>query len=106
MTDMDTGKFARRAQHILDRDHPKSLADLLGDAPSASVNTESRETVQQPMPREGTAGQTVREEFRFPRALAEMLREYAHQHRQKKTNVVIEALEEFFHQHHFSLPER
>ena len=31
MTDKDQGKFARRAQRILHRDQPMSLADLMGE---------------------------------------------------------------------------
>ena len=31
MTEKDQGKFARRAQRILHRDQPMSLADLMGE---------------------------------------------------------------------------
>ncbi len=98
MTEKDQGKFARRAQRILHRDQPMSLADLMGeeDHTPGYPETETRKTDK--------SGSTVREEFRLPEDLAETLREYAHQQRLKKTTVVIEALQEFFRQRHFSLP--
>jgi hypothetical protein len=113
MTEKDQGKFARRAQRILHRDQPMSLADLMGEENHASGYPETRESVYQEN-REAVytesrktdrGGSTVREEFRLPGDLAETLREYAHQQRLKKTTVVIEALQEFFHQRHFSLPQ-
>ena len=114
MTEKDQGKFARRAQRILHRDQPMSLADLMGEEVQEIGYTEIRETVY-PGSQETESTENrkpekndsaVREEFRLPADLAETLREYAHQQRLKKTAVVIEALQEFFHHRNFPLPKR
>ncbi len=112
MTEKDQGKFARRAQRILHRDQPMSLADLMGEEDHTPRYPETREpgypenqkAVYTETRKTDKSGSTVREEFRLPEDLAETLREYAHQQRLKKTTVVIEALQEFFRQRHFSLP--
>jgi len=114
MTDKDQGKFARRAQRILHRDQPMSLADLMGEEDHdhgypethKSVHPESRESEYTENRKTDRSGSTVREEFRLPADLAETLREYAHQQRLKKTAVVIEALQEFFRHRNFPLPQR
>jgi len=114
MTEKDQGKFARRAQRILHRDQPMSLADLMGEEVQEIGYTETRETgypgsqetesTENRKPEKNDSA--VREEFRLPADLAETLREYAHQQRLKKTAVVIEALQEFFHHRNFPLPKR
>ena len=114
MTEKDQGKFARRAQRILHRDQPMSLADLMGEEDHEIGYPETRETgypeSQEPVYTESReadrSGSAVREEFRLPADLAETLREYAHQQRLKKTAVVIEALQEFFRHRNFPLPQR
>jgi len=122
MTDKDQGKFARRAQRILHRDQPMSLADLMGEEDHEPRYTESQESEypenqesEYPENQESEypenrktdrSGSAVREEFRLPADLAETLREYAHQQRLKKTAVVIEALQEFFRHRNFPLPQR
>ena len=114
MTDKDQGKFARRAQRILHRDQPMSLADLMGEEDheprytesQESVYPESQESVYPENRKTDRSGSAVREEFRLPTDLAETLREYAHQQRLKKTAVVIEALQEFFRHRNFPLPQR
>jgi hypothetical protein len=114
MTEKDQGKFARRAQRILHRDQPTSLAELMGEGIHEIGYTETRETVypgsQETESTENRKpeknGNAVREEFRLPTDLAETLREYAHQQRLKKTAVVIEALQEFFHRRNFPIPKR
>src|SRR6266699_986598 len=93
MTEKDQGKFARKAQRILHRDQPMSLADLMSEEHEPGF-PESREAGY-PENRK-TDRSAVREEFRLPEDLADTLREYAHQQRLKKTAVVIEALQEFF----------
>src|SRR5712692_8669517 len=114
MTDKDQGKFARRAQRILHRDQPMSLADLMGEEDHEPRYTESQES-EYPENQESEypenrktdrSGSAVREEFRLPTDLAETLREYAHQQRLKKTAVVIEALQEFFRHRNIPLPKR
>ena len=96
MTEKDQGKFARKAQRILHRDQPMSLADLMSEKGKPGF-PETREADR--------SGSSVREEFRLPEDLADTLREYAHQQRLKKTAVVIEALQEFFRHRNFSLPK-
>lgn len=114
MTEKDQGKFARKAQRILHRDQPTSLADLMREEEQEigypairehgyPENQESGYTENRKTDR---SGNTVREEFRLPEDLAETLREYAHQQRLKKTAVVIEALQEFFRHQNFSLPKQ
>ena len=97
MTEKDQGKFARKAQRILHRDQPMSLADLMSEEEHEPGYPENRKTDR--------SGSAVREEFRLPEDLADTLREYAHQQRLKKTAVVIEALQEFFRHRNFSLPK-
>ena len=104
MTEKDQGKFARSAQRILHRDQPMSLADLMGEEDHEHGYTEIQEPEYTENRETDRSGSAVREEFRLPGDLAETLREYAHQQRLKKTTVVIEALQEFFRQRHFSLP--
>jgi hypothetical protein len=114
MTEKDQGKFARKAQRILHRDQPMSLADLMSEEEHESGFLESREAgypgSQEPGYPENRktdrSGSAVREEFRLPEDLADTLREYAHQQRLKKTAVVIEALQEFFRHRNFTLPRR
>jgi stress response protein YsnF len=106
MMEKDQGKFARRAQRILHRDQPTSLADLLEEKARGSGYTESHESVYTENRKSERGDSTVREEFRLPEDLAETLREYAHQQRLKKTAVVIEALQEFFRHRDFSRPKR
>ena len=106
MTDKDQGKFARRAQRILHRDQPMSLADLMGEEDHEHGYTEIQESEYTENRKTDRSGRTVREEFRLPADLAETLREYAHQQRLKKTAVVIEALQEFFRHRNFPLPQR
>ena len=98
MTEKDQGKFARKAQRILHRDQPMSLAELMSEEEHEIGNPEIRKTDRN--------GSSVREEFRLPEDLADTLREYAHQQRLKKTAVVIEALQEFFRHRNFTLPGR
>ncbi len=113
MTEKDQGKFARRAQRILHRDQPMSLADLMGEedqeigyqATQETGYTESQESVYTESRKAERSGSAVREEFRLPADLAETLREYAHQQRLKKTAVVIEALQEFFRHRNIPLPK-
>jgi hypothetical protein len=113
MTEKDQGKFARKAQRILHRDQPMSLADLMSEEEHEPGYPESREAgypeSQEPGYPENwktdRSGSAVREEFRLPEDLADTLREYAHQQRLKKTAVVIEALQEFFRHRNFSLPK-
>ena len=91
-----------------------SLADLMGEEDQEIGYPETRETVypgsqeteytENRKPEKNDSA--VREEFRLPADLAETLREYAHQQRLKKTAVVIEALQEFFHHRNFPLPKR
>jgi hypothetical protein len=110
MTEKDQGKFARKAQRILHRDQPMSLADLMREEEREPGFPESRfpgfpESQEPGYPenrKTDRGGSAVREEFRLPEDLADMLREYAHQQRLKKTAVVIEALQEFFRQRNFS----
>jgi hypothetical protein len=113
MTEKDQGKFARKAQRILHRDQPMSLADLMSEEEHESGFPESREAGYPESQEPGypdtripdRSGSAVREEFRLPEDLADTLREYAHQQRLKKTAVVIEALQEFFRHRNFSLPK-
>jgi hypothetical protein len=113
MTEKDQGKFARKAQRILHRDQPMSLADLMSEEEHEPGFPETREAgypeSQEPGSPENRktdrSGSAVREEFRLPEDLADTLREYAHQQRLKKTAVVIEALQEFFRHRNFSLPK-
>src|SRR5215467_7670362 len=98
MTEKDQGKFARKAQRILHRDQPMSLAELMSEEEHEIGNPENRKPDRN--------GSSVREEFRLPEDLADTLREYAHQQRLKKTAVVIEALQEFFRHRNFTLPGR
>jgi hypothetical protein len=113
MTGKDQGKFARKAQRILHRDQPMSLADLMSEEEHEPGFPEGREPgypeSQEPGYPENRktdrSGSAVREEFRLPEDLADTLREYAHQQRLKKTAVVIEALQEFFRHRNFSLPK-
>lgn len=112
MTEKDQGKFARKAQRILHRDQPMSLADLMSEEEHEPGYPESREAgypeSQEPgypdTRKTDRSGSAVREEFRLPEDLADTLREYAHQQRLKKTAVVIDALQEFFRHRNFSLP--
>ena len=106
MTEKDQGKFARKAQRILHRDQPMSLADLMSEEERESGFPESREPGFPGSRKADRSGSAVREEFRLPEDLADTLREYAHQQRLKKTAVVIEALQEFFRHRNFSLPKR
>jgi hypothetical protein len=114
MTEKDQGKFARKAQRILHRDQPMSLADLMSEEEHEPGYPESREAgypeSQEPGYPENRktdrSGSAVREEFRLPEDLADTLREYAHQQRLKKTAVVIEALQEFFRHRNFTLPPK
>ena len=114
MTEKDQGKFARKAQRILHRDQPISLAELMSEEehetgypetrePGFPANQESGFPENRKTDRSGSA---VREEFRLPEDLADTLREYAHLQRLKKTAVVIEALQEFFRHRNFTLPRR
>jgi hypothetical protein len=113
MTEKDQGKFARKAQRILHRDQPMSLADLMSEEEHEPGFPESREAGYPESQEPGypdtripdRSGSAVREEFRLPEDLADTLREYAHQQRLKKTAVVIEALQEFFRHRNFSLPK-
>jgi hypothetical protein len=105
MTEKDQGKFARKAQRILHRDQPMSLADLMSEEEHEPGFPESRETGYPENRKTDRSGSAVREEFRLPEDLADTLREYAHQQRLKKTAVVIEALQEFFRHRNFSLPK-
>ncbi len=93
MAERHQGTFAGKARHLLDRERPASMADLMGE--------ENRETVYPEIRQSGRASGKVREEFRLPEDVAETLREYAHQQRMKKTAVVIEALREFFRHKQF-----
>src|SRR4030095_8012637 len=114
MTKKDQGKFARKAQLILHRDQPMSLADLMSEEEHESGFPESREAGYPESQEPGypdtripdRSGSAVREEFRLPEDLADTLREYAHQQRLKKTAVVIEALQEFFLHRNFTLPRQ
>jgi hypothetical protein len=113
MTEKDQGKFARRAQRILHRDQPMSLADLMREedqesgyqATRETGYPESQESVSPESRKAERSVSAVREEFRLPADLAEILREYAHQQRLKKTAVVIEALQEFFRHRNIPLPK-
>jgi hypothetical protein len=105
MTEKDQGKFARKAQRILHRDQPMSLADLMSEEEHEPGFPESREAGYPENRKTDRSGSAVREEFRLPEDLADTLREYAHQQRLKKTAVVIEALQEFFRHRNFSLPK-
>ena len=105
MTEKDQGKFARKAQRILHRDQPMSLADLMSEEEHEPGFPESREAEYPENRKTDRSGSAVREEFRLPEDLADTLREYAHQQRLKKTAVVIEALQEFFRHRNFSLPK-
>jgi hypothetical protein len=113
MTEKDQGKFARKAQQILHRDQPMSLADLMSEEEHEPGFPESREAGYPESHEPGypenrktdRSSNAVREEFRLPEDLADTLREYAHQQRLKKTAVVIEALQEFFRHRNFSLPK-
>jgi hypothetical protein len=113
MTEKDQGKFARKAQRILHRDQPMSLADLMSEeehelgfpAFREAGYPESQEPGYPENRKTDRSGSAVREEFRLPEDLADTLREYAHQQRLKKTAVVIEALQEFFRHRNFSLPK-
>jgi len=114
MTEKDQGKFARKAQRILHRDQPMSLAELMSEEEHEIGNPETRipgfpENQESGYPEDRKTdrnGSAVREEFRLPEDLADTLREYAHQQRLKKTAVVIEALQEFFRHRNFTLPRR
>jgi len=111
MTEHEQGKFARKAQRILHREPPMSLADLMAEEVQHSEslvygNPEDRDAVSLDARKPEKSGSAVREEFRLPTDLADTLREYAHQHRQKKTAVVIEALQDFFRQRHFVVTRR
>jgi hypothetical protein len=114
MTEKDQGKFARKAQRILHRDQPMSLAELMSEEEHVIGNPDSRipgfpENQGSGYPENRKTdrnGSAVREEFRLPEDLADTLREYAHQQRLKKTAVVIEALQEFFRHRNFTLPGR
>jgi hypothetical protein len=105
MTEKDQGKFARKAQRILHRDQPMSLADLMSEEEHEPGFPESQEPGYPENRKTDRSGSAVREEFRLPEDLADTLREYAHQQRLKKTAVVIEALQEFFRHRNFSLPK-
>src|SRR5215510_8175033 len=114
MTEKDQGKFARKAQRILHRDQPMSLAELMSEEENEPGNPETRkpgnpenqESGYQENRKTDRNGSSVREEFRLPEDLADTLREYAHQQRLKKTAVVIEALQEFFRHRYFTLLRR
>ena len=112
MTEKNQGKFASKAQRILHRDQPLSLAELMSEERKPgfpetreSGYPESQEPGYPDTRKTDRSGSAVREEFRLPEDLADMLREYAHQQRLKKTTVVIEALQEFFRHRNFSLPK-
>jgi hypothetical protein len=114
MTEKDQGKFARKAQRILHRDQPMSLAELMSKEEHEIGNPDFRISVFPGNQKSGNTetrksdrnGSSVREEFRLPEDLADTLREYAHQQRLKKTAVVIEALQEFFLHRNFTLPRQ
>ena len=114
MTEKDQGKFARKAQRILHRDQPMSLAELMSEEEHEIGNPEIRvsgfpgnqESGNPEIRKTDRNGSSVREEFRLPEDLADTLREYAHQQRLKKTAVVIEALQEFFLHRNFTLPRQ
>jgi len=114
MTEKDQGKFARKAQRILHRDQPMSLAELMSEEeheignPGTGISgfPENQESGYPDTRKIDRNGSSVREEFRLPEDLADTLREYAHQQRLKKTAVVIEALQEFFRHRNFTLPRR
>src|SRR2546428_1157733 len=114
MTEKDQGKFARKAQRILHRDQPMSLAELMSEEQHETGYPATRESGYQENQESGfpenrktdKSGGAVREEFRLPEDLADTLREYAHLQRLKKTAVVIEALQEFFRHRNFTLPRR
>src|SRR4029453_11657479 len=101
MTEKDQGKFARKAQRILHRDQPMSLADLMSEEEQEPGYPESQEPGYPDTRIPDRSGSAVREEFRLPEDLADTLREYAHQQRLKKTAVVIEAPQEFFRHRNF-----
>ena len=114
MTEKDQGKFARKAQRILHRDQPMSLAELMSEEEHEIGNPdfrvsgfpENQESGNPEIRKSDRNGSSVREEFRLPEDLADTLREYAHQQRLKKTAVVIEALQEFFLHRNFTLPRQ
>src|SRR5207245_4945968 len=81
MTEKDQGKFARRAQRILHRDQPMSLADLMGEEDHEHGYTEIQESEYTENRETDRSGSAVREEVRVPGDLADTLREYAHHQR-------------------------
>ena len=104
MKESRKGKFASKANNILSPNKVTGLADFLDDeAESKSANaflrTDTKTDIQRDVKTEsqtnGTTG-IVRENFRLAEPLAERLRQYAFDKRTTKTDVVAQALEEFF----------
>jgi len=91
-------QFAEKAGGILNGKRPSSMTELMEGQAHDSVSPETHKPVN-PVIRK------KREEFQIPETLAEMLRAYAYEHRQKKTAVVISALEEFFAHRKFTVSE-
>lgn len=104
MKETKKGKFANKANTILSPNKPTGIADFLDDtAESKSVNTSVRKNINMSIQKDAeTQSQiddtvnVVRENFRFAESLAERLRLYAFNKRMTKTDVVVQALEEFF----------
>ena len=96
MADKKHQQFKQKANSILDGgQRPSSISELMA-ADAQDENTENRKNGS-------TENRKKREEFQLPVELADMLREYAHLNRTKKTSVVIEALNEFFEHRKFSI---
>jgi hypothetical protein len=111
MKESKKGKFSSKANNILSPNKVTGLADFLDEPESKSVNepirsdvkTDIRIGVQTDNHRDGKtdiqssdALGIVRENFRLAEPLAERLRQYAFDKRTTKTDVVSQALEEFF----------
>jgi hypothetical protein len=103
---MKKGRFANKAQEILNSNKPTGLKDFLSsESNDSSVqlhgNTEISQSgylednIKQPSI-EALSSKPAREEFRCTFELAEKLRQYAFDKRLKKTDVITQALEELF----------
>ena len=111
MKESKKGKFSSKASNILSPGKVTGLADFLDDSESKSVNepirsgikTDIRTNVQTDKHKDAKTDiqssdglGIVRENFRLAEPLAERLRQYAFDKRTTKTDVVSQALEEFF----------
>jgi hypothetical protein len=105
MSETKKGKFAGKGKAILGTNKPSGIADFLDnqeDRESRKNEDAASRITGQPQSRttedasKNTLNKTARGEYRFPEELSEKIRQYAFDKRRNKTDVVIQALEEFF----------